>query len=53
MKHITIILAFLMTLSSPVEAQGFFTGVNAYQTGDYATALKEWKPLAEQGSHDA
>jgi TPR repeat protein len=22
----------------------------AYESGDYATALKEWRPLAEQGN---
>ena len=25
-------------------------GVAAYQRGDYATALREWRPLAEQGN---
>ena len=49
MKHVTIILAFLMTLSSPVAAQDLQKGVTAYQAGDYATALQEWKPLAEAG----
>jgi hypothetical protein len=24
-------------------------GINAYKSGDYATALREWEPLAEQG----
>ena len=24
-------------------------GFTAYEAGDYATALKEWRPLAEQG----
>jgi uncharacterized protein len=24
-------------------------GWNAYNSGDYATALREWMPLAEQG----
>ena len=28
-------------------------GVSAYISGDYATALREWKPLAEQGNADA
>jgi uncharacterized protein len=27
----------------------FKAGVDAYQRGDYATALREWQPLAEQG----
>src|SRR5260370_40072633 len=31
----------------------FATGVSAYQKGDYATAAKEWRPLAEQGSPEA
>jgi len=49
MKHITIILAFLMTLSSPVAAQDFQKGYAAFKAGDFATALQEWKPLAEAG----
>ena len=28
-------------------------GLTAYQSGDYANALREWKPLAEQGNADA
>ena len=27
--------------------------MDAYDRGDYATALKEWQPLAEQGKADA
>ena len=50
MKHLTIILAFLIALSSPVAAQDFAKGNAAYKTGDYATALKEWTPLAEAGN---
>ena len=53
MKHFTIILAFLMTLSSPVAAQDFQKGVTAYQARDYATALQEWTPLAEAGDSAA
>lgn len=53
MKHITILLAFLITLSSPVAAQDFQKGYAAAQAGDFATALKEWKPLAEAGDADA
>ena len=48
-KHLTVILAFLMTLSSPVVAQDFQKGFAAYNAGDYATALQEWTPLAEAG----
>ena len=28
-------------------------GVAAYESGDYATALQEWRPLAEQGVAEA
>ena len=52
-KHLTVILAFLMTLSSPVEAQDFQKGLAALQAGDYATALQEWTPLAEAGDEVA
>ena len=52
-KHLTVILAFLMTLSSPVVAQDFQKGFAAYNAGDYATALQEWKPLAEAGDEVA
>ena len=31
-------------------AQDFQKGFAAYTEGDYATALKEWRPLAEQGN---
>ena len=30
-------------------SQDFQKGVTAYESGDYATALREWKPLAQQG----
>ena len=48
-----ILLAFLMTLSSPVAAQDLQKGLAAYNAGDFATALEEWKPLAEAGDSDA
>ena len=44
MKRITIILLFLMTLSSPVAAQDYIKGYDAYEAGDYVTALREWRP---------
>jgi len=37
-----------------VPAWGDFqAGMDAYDRGDYATALHEWRPLAEQGNADA
>ena len=50
MKHISILLAFLITLSSPLAAQGFDKGLAAYEAGDCKTALKEWKPLVNKGN---
>ena len=38
-----------MAFSLPVMAQDFQKGLAATQAGDYANALKEWKPLAEAG----
>ena len=32
---------------------GFDEGLAAYERGDYATALREWRPLAEQGNAKA
>jgi hypothetical protein len=31
----------------------FQKGLTAYDSGDYATALREWTPLAEQGDAGA
>ncbi len=39
-------------LTAPAWA-GWNEGVAAYNRGDYATALREWRPLAEQGNADA
>jgi TPR repeat protein len=35
------------------SAQDFDAGVTAYEAGDYARALREWRPLAEQGDMKA
>ncbi len=43
---------FTLSLTAPSWA-GFDEGVAAYQRGEYATALREWRPLAEQGHADA
>ena len=31
------------------NTSNFDKGLDAYNKGDFATALKEWKPLAKQG----
>jgi TPR repeat protein len=48
---IGLVLALLVTL--PATAQDFGKGLSAATRGDYATALREWRPLAEQGDAKA
>ncbi len=43
---------FTLGLTAPAWA-GFDEGVAAYHRGDYATALREWRPLAKQGNATA
>jgi hypothetical protein len=42
-------IVVLLALTLPAGGQDFQAGLDAYSGGDYATALREWKPLAEQG----
>ncbi len=44
-----IVLVLALALSAPVLAANFWAGLEASNSGDYATALEEWRPLAEQG----
>jgi TPR repeat protein len=39
----------LLSFAAISAAADFTTGLNAYNKGDYATAAKEWRPLADQG----
>ena len=43
-------LIVMLTLPVAVATQDLQKGYVAYQRGDYATALLEWRPLAEQGN---
>ena len=53
MKHLnaTLCLTLAVLLGSAGMGWGadFQKGLDAVQRGDYTTALREWKPLAEQG----
>ena len=49
---LNIILAALLLLSTPALAD-FEAGCDAFDRGDYAAALEEWQPLAEQGHAQA
>jgi TPR repeat protein len=47
--RLLIVIALSCLLSKPVLGQDFETGVEAHKRGDYAAALRNWQPLAEQG----
>jgi len=44
-----LILTILTIACAPVRAAAIDDGQTAYNAGDYATALRLWRPLAEQG----
>jgi len=52
-RFILSLSCFLMTFAAPISAQDFQKGLEAVQSGDFETALKEWKPLAERGNSGA
>ena len=49
MNRLLILPVLLLTLlvGNPAFSADFQKGAAAYKSGDYATALREWKPLAE------
>ena len=47
------VLLFSLFLGASSYSADFNKGLTAAQSGDFATALKEWKPLAGQGDADA
>ena len=53
MKRLIIILCLTLGSFGVGWSGDFQKGLEAYYKGDYATALKEWKPLAEGGYIDA
>ena len=48
-------IALVLSVVCPVVPAwaDFQAGLDAYKRGDYATALREWRPLAEQGDASA
>jgi len=53
-RTLTPIVFVLSLFIWPISAHADFqAGMDAYDQGDYATALKEMRPLAEQGHADA
>ena len=54
MSRITTALAAVLSLASiPLGAQDLQKGLDAYEAGDYTNAIKEWRPLADQGDVQA
>ena len=54
MRIIALTLSTLILLSlTGAQAQDLKKGLQAYKSGDYATAIKEWRPLAEAGDPGA
>ncbi len=52
MKRLVLTIAILIGLAAPAWA-GLAEGAAAYLRGDYATALREFRPLAKQGDANA
>ena len=52
-RFILALLCFLIMLAAPIFAQDLQNGEKAFAKKDYATALKEWRPLAERGILEA
>ena len=48
MKQIVVLTLVSLLIANPSWA-GFAEAVAAYKRGDYATALREWRPIADQG----
>ncbi|MHC4094404.1 MAG: tetratricopeptide repeat protein [Planctomycetota bacterium] len=51
-RRLTLIVALVVGLATPAGA-GFDEGRAAYERGDFETALREFRPLAEQGLAEA
>ena len=53
MRNLTAIfcltLVILLGSAGNSESADFQKGYTAYKSGDFATALREWEPLAKQG----
>ncbi len=45
--------ALLAVLFASTAKAGFDNGLAAYEEGDYVAALREWRPLADEGDLDA
>ena len=53
LQSLVLAITLLVGSVSVATAQDFDKGLAAYSAGDYQTALREWRPLAEQGDGQA
>jgi TPR repeat protein len=52
LRFTVVLVLLIVCLAAPAWAD-FRAGLDAYNRSDYATALREWRPLAEQGDTHA
>ena len=52
LSHFIALCIFVVTPKT-ASSEAIQKGIEAYRQGDYATALNEWLPIAEQGNPDA
>ena len=48
-----VILTAVICSAGAAWAKDYEEGLKAFRSNDFATSLKEWRPLAEQGNADA
>ena len=53
MRLLKLLLILFVCAAGPAVAGPFEDGLVAVNKGDYATALRLWRPLAEQGNASA
>jgi uncharacterized protein len=53
LKHALAAILLMLSFAAPVAAGPFEDATAAYARGDYATALRLLRPLADQGNNDA
>ena len=52
-RNPALIVAALLAFSGTASAQDVQSGIAAWQAGDYANAVGQWRPLADRGDADA
>lgn len=52
-RSVFLVLVIVLTAARSLYAQDLKEGLAAYKRGDYATAIEQWRPLAENGHSGA